>query len=880
MSFLKFLFKNKAIDDETLKANQPELYYSNLKSTRKWQIRYRYYYKTHSLVDNWVLYEAHGGSGMLCNPLALFKEFQKRDDFNNYLHFWVIRDDDEIDYLREKYKDYPNVYFVKYSSVGYAYFVARCKYLINNTSFNSFFAKRKDQILLNTWHSITVKSLGYDIPDGRLYVKNMLRNLLMADYIVSPNEFMTDIFNNSFKLHEIYQGKFIEEGYPRNDRVVNTPREEIIQELANRGTVIDPNKKVILYAPTWNGNDVSTPKIDIERYLAITSHFENTVDTNKYQLIIKPHQIEYRNMSEEQLESCNFVSYHIDANELLSIVDIVITDYSSIYFDYLVAKKPILFYIPDFEEYSKARGLYFKIDELPGPCAKNFEELCGYINDIESVEKQYQAVRNEVLGWACKYDDGNVSKKVLNVLFDNNQDYNIKEAVKTGKETILVYPGGLATNGVTSAFLSLLKHIDYDKYDVTVFTFHPKTAEQKRNLNKIPDNVRVFLRISPPMLSPKDSKIYDSALEKGFHIKKENRPALKRLMRREYIRILGGVSFDYIIDFSGYGTYFPLLAILGNKNKKAKKFIWQHSDLLADFSNTEKRELNKTTLDLKSLLSCHRRFDRIVSSTGSICKINKENLSTEKTAHKFTYVTNFLDKERFEKSKQDALSYVERDKLHIINEVRANGMMELTVIPLKSDCIKFVTMGRYMPEKNHANIITAIKRLNDEGTNAMLYVIGDGPLRRQLEAQVSALGIMDKVIFTGLLENPFALLKQCDCFVFPSYYEAQGLAVLEARIVGLPIIVSNFKAVESVLIDDKQYILDGFEADDIYEGLKAYLDGKIPTDYTFDIDKYNQKALEELNTLLNEDYDECINNVTLADENITADENTAEPQEK
>ena len=93
-------------------------------------------------------------------------------------------------------------------------------------------------------------------------------------------------------------------------------------------------------------------------------------------------------MSEEQLNSCNFVSYHIDANELLSVADIVITDYSSIYFDYLVANKPILFYIPDFDEYSQKRGIYFKIEELPGPCAKDLSELSSYINNIDEVEEK------------------------------------------------------------------------------------------------------------------------------------------------------------------------------------------------------------------------------------------------------------------------------------------------------------------------------------------------------------------------------------------------------------------------------------------------------------------------------------------------------------
>lgn len=180
-----------------------------------WKYLFNYFVNTHKVRKNWVLYESHAGAGMLCNPLALFKEFQKRPDFKKYLHIWVIADKDEMAYLKKKYSRFRNVKFVRYNTIGYAFHVATAKYLINNTSFTSFFYKRKEQIYLNTWHSITVKYIGYDIPDGKRYVQNMLRNLLMADYIVSPNKFMTGIFNESYKLKELYDGKIIEEGYPQ-----------------------------------------------------------------------------------------------------------------------------------------------------------------------------------------------------------------------------------------------------------------------------------------------------------------------------------------------------------------------------------------------------------------------------------------------------------------------------------------------------------------------------------------------------------------------------------------------------------------------------------------------------------------------------------------
>jgi len=247
----------------------------------------------------------------------------------------------------------------------------------------------------------------------------------------------------------------------------------------------------------------------------------------------------------------------------------------------------------------------------------------------------------------------------------------------------------------------------------------------------------------------------------------------------------------------------------------------------------------------------YEKFDKIVSATKIVSEINRKNLATKKTYDKFTFVTNLLDKKRFESLKEDTSCYIENETFYIANVKKENGLKNITSFPFRKDTIKFVTMGRCMPEKNQANIIASLKRLNDEGINASLYIIGEGLLHEELEAQAKNLDITDKVIITGVMQNPFALLKECDCFVFPSLYEAQGLSVLEARLVGLPIIVSNYKAVSSVLIDDKQFITKDFDADSIYEGMKAFIDGKIPSDYTFNIETYNKNAIKEFENLFN-----------------------------
>ena len=399
------------------------------------------------------------------------------------------------------------------------------------------------------------------------------------------------------------------------------------------------------------------------------------------------------------------------------------------------------------------------------------------------------------------------------------------------KKRILFYAGMLSTNGVTSAATSFLKNLDYSKYDVTLFLFSLKKKDHQRNYKKLPKNIRIILRQNPPVLSPEEKEIYNRMRANGFPEDPAELEALRQILRREHNRIFGDAEFDYIVDFSGYGALFPAMAKLGYPGN-IPLYMWQHNDMQTDFSNDQKRELNKNAVTLDALRSCYAWADKVVSAAEAVYLVNKKNFATEQTAHKFTYVSNLIDTERIRKMlEQDDAKYVEK-------------------YPLDPDAVHFVTMGRCMPEKNHGNLIRAINRLNREGHNATLHIIGEGHLRKKLQAQVDALGLSDKVIITGVIGNPFSLLRRCDCFVFPSIYEAQGLAVLEARAVGLPIVVSNYDAVSSVLLGDNQFILEGTDSGSIYDGMLAFMNGQVPAEYEFDFETYNQKALREWDALL------------------------------
>ena len=240
---------------------------------------------------------------MICNPYAMFKYLIEKEEFQKFTHIWVIDDFEKNQDMIDVYKEYPNVRFVKFRTREYCKALAVSQYLINNVSFPGYFLKRKEQIYLNTWHGTPMKNMGFDIPGANVTQGNTARNLLSADYILSSGSYMTEIaYKKSYKMKEIFQGTVLEEGFPRTDVFFNEIRTEILRKLQNQGVSVDEKKKVILYAPTWKGDKYSDPDMSLQDFYDVIKLAEKNIDTEKYQILVKPHQIVYHYMQQSKVD--------------------------------------------------------------------------------------------------------------------------------------------------------------------------------------------------------------------------------------------------------------------------------------------------------------------------------------------------------------------------------------------------------------------------------------------------------------------------------------------------------------------------------------------------------------------------------------------------
>lgn len=803
-------------------------------------------YKNVPLDEKAVLYEAFYGRGMLCNPNGLFHAFMKRSDFNEYKHIWVIDDFESNAAIMEEYKDMDNVFFVAFLSDEYFVYLASVKYLINNVMFPAYYVKRPGQVYINTWHGIPLKTLGYDQVDGNSAVGNTIRNFLNADYLISPCEYHTDVYKNAFKLDGIYAGKIIEEGQPRNDLTIYANRDDILARMKRNGVKVDADKKIILYAPTWKGQNYSKPNVNPEEYYHFIEYIESRVNLEEYQVLVKPHQVVYQYMKEETANTERFIPAELDANEILAVTDVLISDYSSIYFDFMVCNKPILFYIPDVESYENYRGLYLGIDQLPGPVTTKLSEIGDWLCDLDHVWEKYQDKFEKAKKKFISLDDGHSADRILEVILDDAKEHHVIDTLLNDKKRMLMYIGITRVNGITETFGSLLNMMDYDRFDVTVIALNSNNSYEKEKLESLNKNARVLMKVGTYAMTFEEN--YNMKYVVDYGICPETIEFYQEdVFARELRRNVGDATFDYVVNYTGYSPFYSLLFM---QAKGAKRYVWQHNDLKQDMEKViNGKKVNKQVLE--SMFSMYPYQDYIVSCSKSVMETNRENLATDDTYHKFVYCKNTLNFNRVMQGMEAPDIFEYEGKRFFLKKgmERANlTAPKIQTVPLpENKGLNFVTIGRLSPEKNHINLIHAFCRFHKENPTSCLYIMGEGMLMEYLQELVIQKNAKDYVKLLGNVSNPFGLMKECDCFILPSRFEGQPIVLLEARAVGVPIIVSDFSTVTDSLIPDGQLVI-GQEEEDIYQGLVTFLQGNVPTK-EFDSEQYNKEAYEEFEAL-------------------------------
>ena len=368
------------------------------------------------LDDKLVYFRTFSGRGYSDSPKAMYEYMLTAPEYSDYRFIWCFKEPEKYNYLVKNDKS-GRTSIVKFRTRADNKALRKAKYWITNYRMLNHQYPRKGQIYLQCWHGTPLKRLGYDIAESDNAMNSLaeIREKYRTDaekfaYMLSPSPFATDKFATAWNLRKTGQEhKIIEEGYPRNDRLITTTAEEreaLRKELGVEG------KKVILYAPTWRDNQHTSG----QGYT-----YKTEVDFDKlhrelgdeYVILFRAHYLVANSFDFARYDGfVRDVSSYGDINDLYIASDILVTDYSSVFFDYSNLVRPIIFYMYDLEHYAnEMRGFYLSLDELPGPIVKTEDALIAEIKAADGwkPDNKYMEFKERF----NPYEDGNSSKRVL-----------------------------------------------------------------------------------------------------------------------------------------------------------------------------------------------------------------------------------------------------------------------------------------------------------------------------------------------------------------------------------------------------------------------------------------------------------------------------------
>lgn len=325
--------------------------------------------------DQLILINSFAGRNYDDSPRVLFEAMQQDPRFEQYDFVWAFHDPQKFEHL--------DIKTVQTDTFKYFCYALSARLWITNSSIERGLAfKRKSTLYLNTWHGTPLKLMGTDISADNQSFGAKGKNT--TDIMLSQSRYETEIFSRTFNLPI---EKFLEVGLPRNDALLSFSEEDKVAIRQKLG--IDGNKKVILYCPTFREYDK-----DLASGIVMAPPFDSSKwakELDDYVVLIRAHYEVSKVMDVVESDLLKNVTTYPVLNQLFAIADILISDYSSVFFDFSIMEKPMLHYTYDYEKYSSHRGMYFDIREYIKGAAEE-HQLIEVVKNLDFEEEKERTV--------------------------------------------------------------------------------------------------------------------------------------------------------------------------------------------------------------------------------------------------------------------------------------------------------------------------------------------------------------------------------------------------------------------------------------------------------------------------------------------------------
>ena len=269
-------------------------------------------------------------------------------------------------------------------TIRWLYDYVTAKIWINNCMNPAYFRKRKGQLYIETWHGgLGIKKVFGDVQTRKTqrYKKQLERAAKLADVFISNSDHLSAIYRNTL----CYNGPIWKCGYPMND-ILFTENPQITEKV-KKALNIPATSKILLYAPTHRDKFVTDDRVDDSVFFNNFTALQHSLSQKfcgEWTILLRWHQSQMKMLSETKIPSVvvNATSYP-DMQDLLMATDVMMSDYSSCIFDAAMRRIPCFIYASDYDEYKEYRGVYYEMEELPFPYAKNNDELEQNVKDFD-----------------------------------------------------------------------------------------------------------------------------------------------------------------------------------------------------------------------------------------------------------------------------------------------------------------------------------------------------------------------------------------------------------------------------------------------------------------------------------------------------------------
>lgn len=721
---------------------------------------------------------------------------------------------------KKKYVDLLNFYHVRNIQLvelhkrKYWYLLATCKYLINDVTFHEAFIKREGQVYLNTWHGVPLKKMGLDEEQDAYLFGNMQKNFIDADYLLCPNQYMTDIMIHAYSLNNLFKGKILNEGYPRNSVLLDDfRRNEVRQNLGIS------DKQVIVYMPTWRGstsaNKSESYVEELEEYL---SNIEENLDDNQY-FYVKLHPLVSSQLDFSKYRKILPFPKGYETYDFLSAADCLVTDYSSVMFDYACTGRKIILFTYDKEEYLKDRGLYFDINKLPFTQVSTPDEL------MEVLKNGCDYAKDTFIRDLTCHDNIDSAKHLCDMLLHEKNVCHEVSVLDNHKDKVFLYADQLLKNGITSALFNLLNCIDLNKRNYFIVFKEKGVKENKNRLKLFPEGVGIL------SLKDMDRTLLELVAFHLYYKKNKNWKCVHHYLDRCYHRMFhkyyGNFHNADFVQFVGYGQDPLHLFLQANR-----KYVFVHNDMKKEIQEKGNQHLN-------TIIESYSNYDLVAGVSRKSTDIAAE-IGHNRT--KYRVVHNCFDyRGCLEKSKEH---------IHFDNDTRCLTMNVHGIEGvLSANGPKIITVGRFSEEKEHERLIEAFNLYWDIHKDAQLIIIGGyGKEYEKTIKFASNMPCASNITIIRSISNPYPIMRRCDLFVLSSSHEGLPVVFFEADCLGLPILSTDIEGPHDFLQKYHGGLLVEESAEALYKGMLQFDKGNIKL-LNIDMTKYNNQCVEEFENL-------------------------------